>query len=253
MRECATIVALRAQGVLVVVGELIRHARDSRVHVAAAERLVVDVLADRSLHERRPGEIDRALVLHDHRFVAHRGHVCAAGRARAHHDGDLRDSARGQLRLVVEDAAEVIAIRETPGPAAARTRRPNRRGRCRAGVLERDLLCSQMLLDRERVVRAAFHRRVVRDDHAAHAADRADAGDNAGRGQRLVVHAVRGQAADLEPRRLGVEQLRDSLAREQLAALAVTRAGTLRAALLDLLVQTASSPKRAPGCARRCA
>ena len=45
----------------VVVGELIGDARDARVDVAAAERLVVDVLADRGLHERRAGEIDRAL------------------------------------------------------------------------------------------------------------------------------------------------------------------------------------------------
>ena len=62
--------------------------------------------------------------------------------------------------------------RGTLRPGAARTRRPNRRDRCTAGVLERDLLRAQVLLDRERVIRAAFHRRIVRDDHAAHAAER---------------------------------------------------------------------------------
>src|SRR6185369_11327725 len=94
-----------------------------------------------------------------------------------------------------------------------------------------------MLLDRERVIGAAFHGRVVRDDHAARAADRADPADDAGCGQRLVVDAVAGQPADLEPRGLRIEELRDTLAREQLAALAMPRAGALRAALLDLFAQ----------------
>ena len=104
---------------------------------------------------------------HDDGFVAHRGHVGAAGRARAHHDGDLRDSAHGQVRLVVEYPAEMLAVRKHL--VLQRQVRAARIHEVDAGqaVLERDLLRAQVLLHRDRVVRAALHRRVVRDHHAA--------------------------------------------------------------------------------------
>ena len=159
---------------LVVVREMIRDARDARVHVAAAERLVVDVLADGGFDERRPGEIDRALLLDDDRFVAHRRHVGAAGRARAHDDRDLRDAARRELRLVVEDSPEVIAVRKD----LVLHRQERAAGvdeiDARQAILERDLLRAQVLLHRQRVIGAAFDGRVVRDDHAADAANGAD-------------------------------------------------------------------------------
>ena len=45
-------------------------------------------------------------------LVAHRRHVGAAGGAGAHHHRDLRDALRRHVGLVVEDAAEVVAVRE---------------------------------------------------------------------------------------------------------------------------------------------
>ena len=60
--------------------------------VAAAELLGGHLLAGRRLHERRAAEEDRPLVADDHGLVAHRRDVGAAGRARAHHRGDLRDA-----------------------------------------------------------------------------------------------------------------------------------------------------------------
>jgi hypothetical protein len=45
-------------------------------------------------------------------LVAHRRHVGAAGRARAHHHRDLRDALRAHVGLVEEDAAEVVAVGE---------------------------------------------------------------------------------------------------------------------------------------------
>jgi hypothetical protein len=50
----------------------------------------------------------------------------------------------------------------------------------RESVLARDLLRAEVLLDRERVVRAALHGRVVRDDHALAALDDTDPGDDPG-------------------------------------------------------------------------
>ena len=144
-------VAHDLERVLVVVGEVVDDAGAPRVQVAAAELLGRDDLADRGLHERRAAEEDRALVAHDHRLVAHRGHVRAAGGARAEHGGDLRHAGGRHPRLVVEDAPEVVAIGEdlvlhrqerAAGVDEVDARQP---------VLERDLLRAQVLLHGERV------------------------------------------------------------------------------------------------------
>ena len=104
--------------------------------------------------------------LHDDGLVAHGRHVGAARGARAQHDGDLRDAGRRHARLVVEDAAEVLAIGEDLGlqrqERAARVDQVD----ARQAVLERDLLRAQVLLHRERVVGAALHGGVVGDDTA---------------------------------------------------------------------------------------
>ncbi len=107
-----TIARTRSQRVRVVVGEVVDDAGDPGVHVAAAELLGGDHLAGGRLHQRRAAEEDRALVLDDDGLVAHRRHVGAAGGARAHHRGDLRDPARRHPGLVVEDPAEVLAVGE---------------------------------------------------------------------------------------------------------------------------------------------
>ena len=86
-----------------------------------------------------------------------------------------------------------------------------------------------MFFDRHRVVRATFDGRVVGDDGHFFAFDRADPGDDAGRGRVVVVHAVGGQRRELEERRARVEQPLDALARQQLAATAVTADGCLAA------------------------
>ena len=150
-----------SQRVRVVLGEVVGDAGDPGVQVAAAELLGGDDLAGGGLHQRRAAEEDRALVAHDHRLVAHRRHVGAAGGARAEHGGDLRDAARRHPCLVVEDPAEVVAVGEhlvlhrqerAAGVDEVDARQP---------VLERDLLRAQVLLDRDRVVGAALDRRVV--------------------------------------------------------------------------------------------
>ena len=109
------------------------------------------------------------------------GHVGAAGRARAHHDGDLRDALGRHARLVEEDAAEVLAVGEDLG-----LQRQERAARvdevdARQPVLERDLLRAQVLLHRDRIVGAALDRRVVGDDQHLAARHAADAGDDARR------------------------------------------------------------------------
>ena len=111
----------------------------------------------------------------DHRLVRHRRHVGAAGRARAHHDRDLRDALRRHARLVVEDPPEVVAVGEDLGLERQERAAGVDEVDARQLVLLRDLLRAQVLLDREREVRAALHGRVVRDDDALLPLDHADA------------------------------------------------------------------------------
>jgi hypothetical protein len=210
-----------AERVLVVDGEVVGDAADARVHVGAAELFGGNDLAGRGLHQRRAAEEDRAFVLHDDRFVGHRRDVRAAGRARAHHRGDLRNPLRRHARLVVEDAPEVIAVGEDFG-----LQRQERAARidqvdARQAVLFGDLLRAQMLLDRHRVVGAALDRRVVGDDHAVGSGDRCDPGHDPRRGRVVAIHAVGSQRGELEERRARIDQPVDAVARGQLAALAM--------------------------------
>ena len=166
---------------LVILGEMVDDAALLRVEVAAAEVLGADLLARRRLHQRRAAEEDRALVADDHALVAHRGHVGAAGGAAAHHAGDLGDALRAHLRLVEEDAAEMVAVGEDLGLVRQVGAAAVDQIDARQPVLLGDLLRAQVLLDGQRIVSAAFDRRVVADDHHLPARDAADAGDDARR------------------------------------------------------------------------
>ena len=166
----------------------------------------------------------------DDGLVAHRRDVRAAGRRRAHHERDLRDPGGRHPGLVVEDPAEVVAIREDLGlerqERAARVDEVD----ARQPVLERDLLGPEVLLDRHRVVGAALDRGVVGHDDAGRALDPPDPGDDPGARRIVVVQAGRGQRAQLEEGRSRVEQALDPLADRQLAALPMARDRPLVAA-----------------------
>ena len=217
------------------------------MHVGAAELLGRHDLADRRLHQRRPAEEDRALVLDDDALVRHRRHVGAAGGARAHHHRDLRDAGARHGRLVVEDAAEMLAVGEhlvlVGQVGAAGIDQVD----ARQVVLARDLLGADVLLDGHREIRAALDRGVVAHDHAFAAGDAADAGDDAGRGDVAAIHVVRRELRQLEERRADIEQHADAVARQQLAALDVLVARGLAAALLDRgeLGRAGRRPRRA--------
>ena len=213
----------------VVVGD----AGEAGMHVGAAELLGRDDLAGRGFEQRRAAEEDRALLAHDDGLVRHRRHIGAARRAGAHDAGDLRNAERGQRRLVVEDAAEMLAVREHLGLV----RQVGAAGidEVDAGqpVLARDLLRAQVLLHRHRVVGAALDGRVVADDHRLAPADAADAGDQPGAVDVVLVHAVRRKRAELEEGRARIDEAQHALARQELAAGKMPLARPLRAALGD--------------------
>src|SRR2546422_2259310 len=132
--------------------------------------------------------------------------------------------------LVVEDPAEVLAVWEDlvlPGQERAAGVDEIEAGE---PVLERDLLRSKVFLHRKRVVRAALHRRVVRDDHALVAAHAADPGDHPRAGRLVVVHPVRREWRELEERRAWIEEPLDPFARQELAGLRVPLSRALRSA-----------------------
>ena len=211
-------VAHDLKGVIIVVGEVVHHPGALGVESAPAEVLGGHHLADRRLDQRWTAEEDRALVSHDHRLVAHRGHIGTAGGTRAENGGDLRDAGGRQSSLGVEDAPEVVAI----GKDLILHRQVCAAGvdevDARQSVLPRYLLCAQMLLHRHREVGAALHGRVVADDHDVATVDEPDPGDHA-RGRRdAVVQSVRRQRRHFQERAAEVQQAPDALARQQLPA-----------------------------------
>ena len=218
---------------------MVGHPRTACMDVRAAELLRADLLAGRRLHQRRPADEDRSRPADDHRLVAHRGHVGAAGRAGADDDRDLRDPLGGHLRLVEEDPAEVVAVREDL--VLQREERAPGVDQVDAGetVLLGDLLGAQVLLDGQGEVGAALDRRVVRDDHALAALDDADAGDDPGGGRLAVVEVPGGERVQLEEGRAGIDEPVDPLPGEQLAARAVALDRALPAAGRDLCASLA--------------
>ena len=199
-------VARDRQRMHVVLGQMVDHAGQAGMHIAAAQVLGAHDFAGGGLDQWRAAQKDRALVAHDDALVAHRRHIGATGRATAHDHGNLGDALRAEVGLVEEDAAEMVAVRKhlvlVRQVGAARVDQVD----ARQAVLLRDLLRAQMLLDRQRVVGAALDRRVVAHDHAIDAADPADAGDQAGAGRAVAaiaigVHAQRGQRTEFQKRR----------------------------------------------------
>ncbi len=167
--------------------------------------------------------------------VGYSRHIGAAGGAASHDHGDLRNPHRRQIRLIVEDAAEVLAVREDL--VLAWQMRAAGIDEIDAGevVLPRDLLGAQMLLHRHRKIGAALDGRVIGDDHAFLAMDLPDAGDDSGGDDVLAIEAVTGELRELEEGRAEVEQGAHAIARQELAACEMTLPRLGPTALLDAL------------------
>ena len=79
------------------------------------------------------------------------------------------------------------------------------------------------------IVGAALDGGVVAHDHAFAPLDAADAGDDAGAVDRVLVHAVGGERRELEKRRAGVDQAQHAFSRKKLSARRMPVARTLPA------------------------
>src|SRR5580658_1606637 len=217
----------------VVLGVVITHTRLAAVHLRATERFRVDVLAGGGLDQRWPAEEHAALVLHDDVLIGHRRDVGATCGTRAVHHRDLRNAERGEGRLVVEDAAEVVPVGEHL--ILGRQERPAALHQvdARQAVVARAFLRAQVLLNGQGIVGTALDRRIIRHHHALAATDAADTGQDAGAGNVPAVHPVRGQLGELEEGTAGVEQYPDALAGRQFAGRLVLVGGRLGAAFGD--------------------
>ena len=227
--------AAEADRVELVDGEVVGEPGDPRVHLGAAERLVVGFLAGGHLHQRRAAEEHLGLAVHQDRVVAHAGHVGAARGGVAEHQRHRGNGQAGQLGQLVEDPPgrdEQVGLGRQVG--AARLHQVHHRQPVHPGDLQR----AQGLAQRVRVHRAAPDGRVVRDDHALDAGDHPEARHYAGAdGEPGPPGGQRGQ---LEERAVRVDEQLDPLPGQQLAPVAVPLLVAFPAAgdgQLELLVQ----------------
>ena len=129
----------------------------------------------------------------------------------------MRNALRAHIRLVVKDAAKVVAVREhlvLVGQIGAAGVDQIDAGQV---VLLRHFLRAQVFFDRHGVVGAAFDGGVVAHNHAVHTADPANASNQPGAGGVVAVQIERGQGSELQKRRARVQQHVHPLARQQLA------------------------------------
>jgi hypothetical protein len=149
------------------------------------------------------------------------------------------DADGGQACLVVEDAPEMIAIREDLG--LQRQERTARVDEVDAGeaILEGDFLRAQVFLHGDRIVGTTLDRGVVGDDDRLAPMDDADPRRNAGGRSLVAEHAIGGQRRQLEERRVRVDERIDALAGKQLAALVVAPPLVFRSAALRSLAPLA--------------
>ena len=191
------------------------------MHLGAAQFLLGGDLAGSGHQQRRAGqEGARAVAHHDH-HVAQARHVGATRRARAVLHGHHRDAGRRQPRQVAKQRTAVYkafdAVAHQVGAGAL--------DQVDEGQLvqQRDLLHPQDLVQSHGLDRTGLDARVAGHHHAAHAADPADAGNDAATGHRqrrvLVVLRIAGQRTQRQVGRARVQQQAYALARQQLATL----------------------------------
>ena len=140
---------------------------------------------------------------------------------RAHDEGDLGYAGGREAGLVVEDPAEVVAVRKDLALEGQEGSATVDEVHARQVVLEGDLLGPEVLLHGQRVIRAALDGGVVGDDDAEGPFDPPDAGDDPRARGVAVVQAVGGERAQFEEGAARVEEPVDALADRHLAPLAM--------------------------------
>ena len=204
--------ARQAQRVGLVARQVVAQPRDPGVHASAPELLLVGLLADGHLHQRRPAQEDPGPVLDHDRVVAHARQVGAAGGRGPEDDAHRRDPLcreLGQAPELLAPGHEDVGLVGQVGP----TRLDQDDDREPVGL--RHVHGTQQLADRGRARGAAAHRRVVADDEALRLGNFAQRHDDAASDRVAGVQS--GERAELEHGRPGVDERLEALAHHQLA------------------------------------
>ncbi len=203
------------------------------MHFRPAKVLCRDHLSCRRLHQWRTSEKDRALVSHDNTLIAHGGYIGAPRRTGSHDNGDLRDTERGHVRLIIKTPAKMITIGEHI--LLVRQVRPAGIDEIDAGkpVFERNFLRPQMLLHSQRVISTTLHRCIIADDNTFAPLDAANAGNDTGGMNIAAIHIPGRHLAELKKGGAGIKELANPFAREQLATRKMLLPRAFPAAQLD--------------------
>ena len=199
----------------------------------AAKILRRDNFAGRRLDERRTRQKDGALSRHDNRLVAHRRNIGATRRAASHHRCDLRDGRRRHSRLIVKDAAEMVAIGKDFVLAWQIGAAAIDEIDARQMAFPCDFLRAQMLLDGQRVIGAALDGCIIGDDDAFLAAYAPYARYHSRRRSGFRVNLIGGELREFQKRRTRIDERRDSIARQEFVARDMSLPRVSAAALRD--------------------
>ena len=218
-------------GVRLVLGGVVRHARDAAMHLPAAELLLGYALAGAHRHQRRPAGGQHALPLHHDDELHHGREQGAVPGRRAQHRRDRRRRAREPRHI-----HEMVHRRQPLADIFVRARpRPVEQPDQRHPVAERQFDHPVLLREVHQAERAAQHGEVL-GDHAGNApVDPPEAGHDAVGGRHLVLHRrharrrMRRKPADLREA-ARIHEHGDALARRLLAGPAL--AGDLRLAAM---------------------
>ena len=182
-------------------------------------------------HQGRATQKDGALLPYNDALIRHRRYISATGSTGAHDHSDLRNACGRESGLVVEDAAKVFFIGEdfilTRQIGTARIYQID----TRQIVLPCNLLGTEMFFHCHREVGAALYRRIVGNDQALLTADSADACDDAGGRDAVVIHVVGGKLGELQKWRAGIQQYPYSFTGQQLTSFQVLVTGALSTTL----------------------
>ena len=224
MSDVAHQAAQERQRLLLGLGGVVGDAGDGAVHLRAAERLAVHLLADGRAHDGWAAQMDAARAADHDDLVGQRGDVGAARGRGAEDDGDLRDARGRHAALPPEGAAEVVPVGEHAVLLGQERPAAVHEVEARQAVRLRDLLRAGVLGDRLGEEGAALHRGVVGQEHHRRAGDEPDPRDDARARDLAAVEAGRGERRELEERRARIEEEGDPVANGHLAALDVAGA-----------------------------
>ena len=96
----------------IILGQIIRNARQTCMHIAATQCFCTDNLARCGLDQRGTRQENCSLLFHDNGDIRHRRDIGTTRGAGPHHKGDLWNTLGTHPRLIVKDAAKMIAVWE---------------------------------------------------------------------------------------------------------------------------------------------